>query len=360
VPANPSEPEGPAFGWNFDGVWVTPLIGPAYTPELGFLIAGGGMVSLEADKGSPRSSFPATVGYGTVGALVASGQLRSYLLEDHLRLDFDLWFKDMTDHYFGVGYDAGKNTALGDDTTKYHRQWFQLKPTVLWRVVSDLFAGGMIDFNQTLASDLNPTMAADPNVIADGPDNMNIGAGPVVRFDSRDFPQNAFHGIYFQASYVPYLSKKGNHDGYQILDLDYRQYLPLGREGSTLAWTLRTRAGFGDVPWSELGQPGSPFDLRGYRWGRYRQKTMLYGIAEYRFNFSAGSHPDGSLKLSRHGVVGWIGAGTLGEDFGSFEGVLPNAGVGYRFGVQDRLNARFDIGVGRESQAVYFNFTEAF
>jgi hypothetical protein len=40
--------------------------------------------------------------------------LRSYLLEDRLRLDFDLWFKDMTDHYFGVGYDAGKDTELGD------------------------------------------------------------------------------------------------------------------------------------------------------------------------------------------------------------------------------------------------------
>ena len=39
---------------------------------------------------------------------------------------------------------------------------------------------------------------------------------------------------------------------------------------------------------------------------------------------------------------------------------LPNVGVGYRFAVQGRLNARVDIGVGRESQALYFNFNEAF
>lgn len=359
-PSSESEPEGPAFGWNFDGVWLTPLIGPAYTPELGFLIAGGAMVSFIADEGSPRSSFPATIGYGTVGALVASGQLRSYFCADTWRIDVDLWYKNMSDHYFGVGYDAGKNTELGADTTKYHRQWFQIKPTVLRRVVSDLFIGVLLDLNETVATELNPEMAMDPDVVADGPSNLNFGAGPVLRFDSRDFPQNAFRGVLVQASFAPYVTKNESLDGYQIFDLDYRQYVPIGREGSTLAWMVRTRAGFGEVPWSELGMLGSPFDLRGYRWGRYRQQTIAYGIAEYRYTFTAGARPDGAAELSKHGLVGWVGAGTLGEDVGSLEGLLPNIGVGYRFAVQHRLNVRFDIGIGSESQAFYFNFTEAF
>jgi len=354
------EPEGPAFGWNFDGVWLTPLIGPAYTPELGFLIAGGAMLSFVADEGSPRSSFPATIGYGTVGALVASGQLRSYFCADTWRLDLDLWYKNMSDHYFGVGYDAAKNTDLGDDTTKYHRQWFQIKPTLLRRVVSDLFIGVLLDLNETVATELNPQMAMDPDVTSAGPSNLNFGAGPVLRFDSRDFPQNAFHGAFAQASFAPYVTKNSSLDGYQILDLDYRQYVPIGREGSVLAWMVRTRVGFGDVPWSELGMLGSPFDLRGYRWGRYRQQTIAYGMAEYRYTFSAGSRPDGGVELSKHGLVGWVGAGTLGEDIGSLEGVLPNIGIGYRFAVQHRLNARLDLGIGSESQALYFNFTEAF
>lgn len=356
----PAEEEGPALGWDFDGFWLTPLIGPAYTPELGFLIAGGAMLSFVADEGSPRSSVPITIGYGTVGAIVGSAQLRSYFFADTWRLDVDVWFKDMTDHYFGVGYDAAKNTELGDQTTKYHRRWFQLEPTVLRRVVSDLFVGAIVDLNQSVATELNPQMAMDPYVVAGGTEDVNFGAGPVLRFDSRDFPQNAYRGVYFQASYLPYFTKNGNLDGYQILDLDYRQYLSLGREGSTLAWNARTRIGFHDVPWSELGMLGSPFDLRGYRWGRYRQKTIAYGIVEYRFNFSAGSKPDGSVELSPHGVVGWVGAGTLGEGVGSLEGVLPNIGVGYRLAVQGRLNMRVDIGIGSDSQAFYFNFNEAF
>jgi len=266
----------------------------------------------------------------------------------------------MTDHYFGVGYDSARNTELGDDTTKYHRQWFLIKPILLRRVASDLFVGALFDLNQTIATDLNPQMAMDPYVLEDGTSNSNFGAGPVLRFDSRDFPQNAARGVLLQASYAAYATSNAELDGYQIFDLDYRQYLPIVREGSVLAWSVRTRMASGDVPWGELGMLGSPFDLRGYRWGRYRQRTIAYAMAEYRFTFSAGATPAGRAALSRHGLVGWLGAGTLGADIGSLEGVLPNIGAGYRFAVQGRLNARIDVGVGRESQAVYFNFTEAF
>jgi len=288
----------------------------------------------------------------------AARSCRSYFLDDRLRVDVDLTFKDMTDHYFGVGYDAGRHTALGDETTKYHRDSFQLEPAFAWRVGRDLFVGALLDLNQTVASDLNPRMAADPAVTADGPNSLNFGVGPVLRFDSRDFPQNAYRGVFAQASFVPYLSWKGNHDRYQVLDLDYRHDLTLGREGSTLTWNLRARTAFGGVPWAELGQLGSPYDLRGYRWGRYRETTIAYGIVEYRLQFRAGKR--GSAELGRHGIVGWVGAGTLGESFRALDGVLPNAGLGYRFAVQDRLNVRFDAGWGRESQALYVNFTETY
>ena len=39
---------------------------------------------------------------------------------------------------------------------------------------------------------------------------------------------------------------------------------------------------------------------------------------------------------------------------------LPAVGLGLRVRVQDRVTARFDFGVGRESFAFYFQFLEAF
>src|SRR4051812_34007658 len=119
---------GPALGWNWKGTWLTPIAAPAYTPELGVLLMAGGMLSWRADADSPRSAVPFSIGYGTVGAVVYSSLLKAYFDHDRYRFDFDLWVKDMADHYFGVGYDAGRNTPLGETTTQYHRLWWQMKP----------------------------------------------------------------------------------------------------------------------------------------------------------------------------------------------------------------------------------------
>jgi outer membrane protein assembly factor BamA len=157
----------------------------------------------------------------------------------------------------------------------------------------------------------------------------------------------------------------GGDNEYRILDIDYRQYAGLGRIGKTLAWTVRSRLGFGGVPWAELSQIGSSNDLRGYRQGRYRDKAMIYGIVEYRYQFTSQKRKQG---LSRHGLVGWIGAGSIADRFQDFSDWLPNWGVGYRLEVQPRMSVRADIGFGKEylesgdvfEPSIYFNFTEAF
>jgi hypothetical protein len=73
----------------------------------------------------------------------------------------------------------------------------------------------------------------------------------------------------------------------------------------------KLRLSTGDVPYGELSQPGTPFDLRGYTWGQYRDKTMLFAIAEYRYMFMKKNE-----TLSKSGVTAWVGAGTLGETVG--------------------------------------------
>ena len=47
--------EPPALALKLGDVWLTPLLGPGYTPEQGFVIGGGGMVSWKSDAKSPRS-----------------------------------------------------------------------------------------------------------------------------------------------------------------------------------------------------------------------------------------------------------------------------------------------------------------
>ena len=216
-----------------------PVVGPAYTPELGFLVAGGALMSWSAQPHHPdlpRSSFPFPVGYTSTHAVVANGKLTSFWLDDWLRVYADLWFKDMADNYWGAGYDAARSPSSPDDTTSSQRLWWWVNPKFLGRlVVPGLYGGLNVDVNFTGADDVSPEMAADPTFIEFGADNFNSGIGPVLQYDTRDVPQNAWRGIFAQVMFTSYGSYLGGQNAYQVLDIDYRHYIPIVRDGSSLA-----------------------------------------------------------------------------------------------------------------------------
>jgi hypothetical protein len=341
---------------------VTPYVAPGYTPELGALLAAGGLFSFKtsmADTVSQRSSFPVVISYSSTGAVTFSTVLTSFWREDRLRIPVDLWFKSMPDNYYGVGYDAGRNTVMSDTTTAYDRTWLWFNPRLLVQIREALYGGPDLDINYTRADNPGPVMLADSTFQATGDETFNVGFGVVLQWDSRDVPVNAYHGTYFSGRARFYGTALGSDNTYQIYDFDYRQYLPLREEGGrTLAWQFRTRIGNGEVPWSELSQPGTPFDLRGYRWGQYRDKSMLYMIVEYRHMFIKGD------RIGPHGLVGWLGTGSIAPRAHDFTDWMPNFGVGYRFAVQPRMNLRLDVGFADTVEgwqpALYFNFNEAF
>ena len=112
-----------------------------------------------------------------------------------------------------------------------------------------------------------------------------------------------------------------------------------------------------EVPWTDLSQLGTPWDLRAYRWGRYRDLTAAFALLEYRFMFP---FPQDTL-WSRLGMAAWVGVGALGDTpLPDLTKPLPSVGLGVRVRVQDRVTVRLDFGVGRESFAFYFQFLEAF
>ena len=347
---------------------VTPFVAPGYTPELGFVIAGGALFSFSTEfenKELPRSSISTSLSFGVSGNYTVSVIGNTYWLNDKLRVPFDIWVKDMPDEYFGVGYENARNTPEGDDTTSYDRFWWLFNPRVLWQFREKLFAGVNLDLNQTKASNMSPGVANDPFVQEQGTDNYNTGLGVIFMHDSRDMPVNAYSGWYLMVSATFYGEYLGGDNVYQIYEIDYRQYQQIVRPGSTLAWTIYSRTGTGPVPWPEMSQVGSPFDLRGYRWGQYRDRAGLYAIVEYRFKFMTDKpnrlRPYEGRKESRHGLVGWVGFGAIGDDWGlQWGNYMPNFGFGYRFEVQPRMNARIDVGWGYKTRGIYFNFNEAF
>jgi hypothetical protein len=91
---------------------ITPLAGTAYTPELGFTIAGGIMTSFKTDRSDnliQRSSAPIMLGFTSTGAYFIKTKWITFWLNDKLRIYSDLNYKNMPDNYWGVCYDAAQN-----------------------------------------------------------------------------------------------------------------------------------------------------------------------------------------------------------------------------------------------------------
>jgi len=335
-----------------------PFATPAYTPELGPTLIGAMMISFKTDPSDSliqRSSTPMNIGVSTRGSYFFNSIISTYWFEDRLRIFGELRFRNTPDHFWGVGYDAASSNPGRDESTAYTRSLWKINPHFLWQFKKDLFLGLNVDYNRTMASDVSENMRMDPYFMEFGPVNFNSGLGIILRFDSRDIPVNAWSGMLIDLQALSYLQALGGDNRFSVFQLDMRKYLQVVRPGSTLALQVKSRIARGDVPWSDLSFLGSPYDLRGYYLGHYRDRSMLFGIAEYRHQFIKRNG-----DLSRHGVVGWLGTGSIGDLPSDFRNWIPNAGFGYRFEVQPRMNVRAEIGFGKESRGFYFSFNEAF
>jgi hypothetical protein len=203
-------------------------------------------------------------------------------------------------------------------------------------------------------------MQQDPDVLAGGSSTRNRGLGVVMQYDDRDVPVNAYEGLFLDLSVIHYSrGLLGGQSDFWTVDLDYRQYQQVGHR-KVIAWEVRTRTCLGEVPWTEVSQIGTPWDLRGYVWGQYRDDLMTYGMVEYRHMFDRAKAGKRGTRDSRFGFATWLGMGAVADDISHIPAALPNAGVGIRFETEERSNVRVDYGVGVNSSAFYVTFYEAF
>jgi outer membrane protein assembly factor BamA len=337
-----------------------PVAAPAYTPEQGLLFAGGGVLSWNGDPAHPelpRSSLTLIGGASTSGSVLVQSRLTAFTNADRVRFVMPIDVRDQPDQYFGVGFTAGFTRPQSAQRTFLRRTWWDAEPTVLVKLRGALYLGAVLQLSGTLARDVSPGVAADPDFQHGGARVVNTGVGVTLQYDSRDVPINAWQGTFLSATFTGYGRALGANTEWYAVALDWRSYLTLVRPGSTLAWQVKYRTAFGDVPWSELSLVGTPWDLRSYRWGQYRDRTALTAVVEYRFMLP---FPAESL-WSHLGFATWVGVGALGHDlWPNPTQLLPSAGAGLRVEWQKRITVRLDVGFGREARGVYFNFLEAF
>ena len=346
-------------------VWWSVLGGPSYTPEASFGVGGAVLASFRMNKQdtiSQRSFLPAGLNLSINGTIVVAGAGTFFFNENRFRIYMNYGYRNEPSHYYGKGFEKAETIERGDSTTRFHRSYFQLYPRFVWEIRPHFYLGGLFDLNYTKVSDVNPVMEKDPYFQQFKRKYFNVGIGGLIQYDTRDDVATPTRGMLLGANFKLFGKYWGGAYNYEIIELEYRQFKNVFRPRSTLAWIAKSQIGLGDIPFTELPTFGSPFDLRGYYMGKYRDKSMAYGIVEYRHMFGSPAKYKSGNFWAKCGFVAWVGTGTIGETPFDWNKWKLNFGAGLRFQMQPGKNFRLDVGKepGQPGMQVYMNMTEAF
>lgn len=347
------------------------LGGPSYSPDFGLLVGGSALMTFSmhpSDTLLKRSVVPMAIAFMFDGGINLFSKPQLFFKHDRFRIFGKFSYKNTVENFYGVGYSTNRDYVRSDTTSQYRYSGVQINPWFLFRLgESNFFAGPQIDINYDHFTKPGKYLAEEPSYVAAGGNshgykNFNSGLGFLLTYDSRDVPSNAYRGLYLDFRGVMYHKIFGSNNNFYRLELDYRQYKQVGNR-KVLAWTAQSKNVFGnDIPLTQYSLTGTPFDLRGYYMGQYRDKSSHVVLAEYRQMFN--TDQDTWLKriINHLGFVVWGGCGFMGPTPVRVEGVLPNYGVGLRIEVQPRMNVRLDLGKNTVNNQTlfYFNMTEAF
>lgn len=347
------------------------LGGPSYSPDFGLLIGGSALMTFNmhpSDSTLQRSVVPVALAFMFDGGINLFSKPQLFFKHDRFRIFGKFSYKNTVENYYGIGYDTNRDYIRSDTTSQYRYSGIQINPWFLFRLGnSNFFAGPQIDINYDHFTNPARHLTKEPSYTAAGGNgngykNFNSGIGFLLTYDSRDVPANAYKGIYLDFRGMMYHHIFGSEKNFYRLELDYRQYKQVGKR-KVIAWTAQSKNVFGnDIPLTQYSLTGTPFDLRGYYQGQYRDKSSHIILAEYRQMFN--TDQEGWLKriISHLGFTAWAGCGFMGPKPTQIEGILPNYGVGLRIEVQPRMNVRLDLGKNTVNNQTlfYFNMTEAF
>lgn len=272
-----------------------------------------------------------------------------------LETDWNYFFKDESwftqgllhysiypDLYYGIG-DKTPNSA----EVNFESNRIKVDIDLLKNIENKWFAG--IGFNYFNFSNINYNR--DSIVFPELINESNWGLKLLLLKDSRNNILTPTNGTYFKVTN----SFKFSKTFYDILILDVRKYICLGlKQNHIIVGRFYQSSVFNTPPFYDYSLIGGDKLVRGYYYGRYREKNLSSLQAEYRVNL-----------FWRIGLATFGGVSALYNDLDSINKIKskPNLGVGIRFLVdkKENTNLRFDYAVGSNGQSgFYVSFGESF
>ena len=330
--------------------------GPQYSSatQFGIGIMAAGLYRSDRSDQSIQPSNVSFFGNVSTSGFYMLGIRGSHILpKDKYRLLYTVYFYSMPSDYWGIGYDAGSNDSF---YWSYLRLQAQMKTDFLFKLSHNLFFGPMVSFDFVKGNNFKKKNPNDPRtveqIIAGEKSRIGTtGIGASVVYDSRDVITDCHNGIYFKIEQGFYPKFLGNKYDFMMTDIIFDTYNRVWK-GGILAFDLHGKFNYGNVPWTMKSRMGGQFRMRGYYEGQYRDNNLIEVQLELRQHL-----------WKRNGMVLWVGAGNVFENFRkfNFSETLPNFGIGYRWEFKSRGNVRLDLGFGKDFKTGFmFNINEAF
>ena len=327
--------------------------GPQYSSatQFGIGIMAAGLYRSDRSDQSIQPSNVSFFGNVSTSGFYMLGIRGSHILpKDKYRLLYTVYFYSMPSDYWGIGYDAGSNDSF---YWSYLRLQAQMKTDFLFKLSHNLFFGPMISFDFVKGNNFKKKNPNDPRtveqIIAGEKSRIGTtGIGASVVYDSRDVITDCHNFKIEQGFYPKFL---GNKYDFMMTDIIFDTYNRVWK-GGILAFDLHGKFNYGNVPWTMKSRMGGQFRMRGYYEGQYRDNNLIEVQLELRQHL-----------WKRNGMVLWVGAGNVFENFRkfNFSETLPNFGIGYRWEFKSRVNVRLDLGFGKDFKTGFmFNINEAF
>jgi len=322
-----------------------------YTPETRLAFGAGGIYTFRP-KGSSAADLPS---YFQALAVYTQNKQFTLSLEPRLYLNgrsflltglFEL--TKFPNKFWGIGSDT---LASAEENFTPAKQALQV--TFQKRIVprANIYIGLTYNVEHTKLLKFDPEGQLASGHIIGWKGGLLSGLGVIFSLDSRDKIYSPSCGNYFQVSSLFFNRLLASEYDFFKFKADLRHYIPLGRY-QVLALQCVFQAVPGTTPFVALSMLGGDSLMRGYYTGRYRDKVLLVGQAEYR------------LPLWwRFELAGFAGMGEVADRIGCLSaGTLKYS---YGFGLRFKLNRegaklRLDFAYGKGTSGIYFTAGEAF
>jgi outer membrane protein assembly factor BamA len=265
-----------------------------------------------------------------------------------------LRFQSFPLFYHGIGSGSPEDYISRVDANQIF-----IKERVLRKVKNDLFIGLEMDFQRLSAVDFIP--AEGNNGIQELPlgseGSTNLGFGIGLVHDNRHNVLNVRKGFFSELALLHYNQSWGSTFDFTSVISDTRIYRPIG-ENNVLATQFLGQFNTGDVPFNQLALLGGESIMRGYYYGRYRDRNQIAAQMEYRFL------PIPFGFTDRIGAAVFAGAGKVFPDLNNFDlnNIVVSGGAGVRFLLFPKkdIYTRFDVAFTQEGPGFYLFIGEAF